>query len=178
MMARPTASAIATAPRAREKNVRAPARQHTKPKHAATIRLQPRESASNWGDDAVDGRESVHPASSTQTIASPARPPFHHATSAHAASAGMSRMMLCSIGVTTRSGVMGSSVMARRARMGPRHPSSRGAAAPSTAMLGLVAPDVRDDREEARALHGRRQLPLVARADATQPARQDLAVVG
>jgi hypothetical protein len=41
-----------------------------------------------------------------------------------------------------------------------------------------VSANVRDDGEEARLLDRGRQLSLVSRADATQPAREDLPVVG
>src|SRR5687767_12483957 len=37
--------------------------------------------------------------------------------------------------------------------------------------------DVRNDREEPRTLHGGGELALVTRAHATEPARQDLAVI-
>src|SRR4051812_37664603 len=43
---------------------------------------------------------------------------------------------------------------------------------------GLVTANVRNDGEVARALHRRRELTLMTGADAAQPARQNLAVVG
>src|SRR5262249_42956131 len=74
-----------------------------------------------------------------------------------------------------------------RAREGGR-PRSRGApastllpaapAGPRRSWLRGVTPDVRDQREIAGPLDGRRQLPLMARARAAQAARQDLAGVG
>src|SRR4051812_29973004 len=45
-------------------------------------------------------------------------------------------------------------------------------------LSGLVTADVRNDGEVPCALHRRRQLTLMTGADAAQPARQNLAVVG
>src|SRR5438094_7665320 len=69
------------------------------------------------------------------------------------------------------------------------HPRSTGAGAtsgaatgfatgPGSVILALQSPDVRNKRQVAGALDCRRQLPLMPRAHAAQPARQNLSVVG
>src|SRR5919199_6313432 len=83
--------------------------------------------------------------------------------------------------MTDSGGSVGRTRKAASARSARGHPWRRGeSAAPSVIgrRSGLVAADVRDERQVARLLDRRRELPLVARADAAQAARQDLAVVG
>src|SRR5688572_22883908 len=93
---------------------------------------------------------------------------------------GTSSMSVCSTGSTARTaGKSGTNKNAARAKARRAHPRSRGAGARPSAMLGLVvALDVRNQSEIACPFDCRRQLPLMARAHAAQPARQNLAVVG
>src|ERR1041385_7035847 len=121
-----------------------------------------------------------------QMIADVARPPAHHPTSAHAAVAGTNNSAVSSMGSIARTcGIAGSRKKRNSARISFFHPGCVASCGTSGAAVGsltgrsaCVAAHVRDDREVARALDGGRELPLMSRAHAAHPARQDLAVVG
>src|SRR5215211_6453928 len=82
--------------------------------------------------------------------ASSSRPPAHHPTRQHAASAGRSFP----------------------------HPRSDGAGVAASSISALQTPGVGKQREIAGALDRGAQLTLMPRAHAAQAARQDLAVIG
>jgi hypothetical protein len=101
----------------------------TTPNVATTSNAHPFDAATNPGVPG-NGVTRIQTARVTQLSARKIRPPAHHPTSAHTASAGTINSSDCSIGTTTRrSGTSGSSTNARRARMILRHPCSRGAGA-------------------------------------------------
>src|SRR5687767_99802 len=121
----------------------------------------------------------VHAARPTQTTASISRPPAHHPTRQHAASAGSRRRKVSSTGSSARSGVYGG--MIRNAASASRsfpHPRSDGAGASASCMSGLQAARVGKQRQIPRALDRDAQLTLMPRAHAAQTARENLTVVG
>src|SRR4051794_25628434 len=107
------------------------------------------------------------------------RPPAHHPTRQHAASAGNRRRKVSSTGNSALSGVNGGTIRnaASASRSFP-HPRSDSAGASASCMSALQAPRVRQQREVACALDRGAQLTLMPRTHAAQAAREDLPVIG
>src|SRR4051812_2011867 len=121
----------------------------------------------------------IHAARPIHVIARSSRPPAHHPTRQHAASAGSRRRKVSSTGSSALSGVNGGTI--RNATSASRsfpHPRSESAGASASCISALQTPRVRQQREIARALDRGAQLTLMPRAHAAQAAREDLPVVG
>src|SRR5262245_20963149 len=171
-------SAIAAALSARGKKGRPVPNRQTRPNEPASSRLQPRARLKNAPAGAV-GCTRIHAATATQTTASSSRPPAHHPTRQHAASAGATRRSVSSTGSSARSGVYAGMMRnARSARRSFPHPRSDGAGVTGSDISARETSRVRQEREIARALDRGAQLTLVPRAHAAQAAGQDLSVVG
>ncbi len=122
-------SVITSAAIARVKNGRSVDNRHTMPNAPASKRLHPRARLLNA--PIVPGGCTVSTtAIATHAIAKNARPPAHHPTSAHAATAGTKSSIVCSIGRTARTyGVSGRNTNAASARKSFPQPRSDGAGA-------------------------------------------------
>src|SRR5512133_3979361 len=129
---------------AREKSGRRALNRHTNPKEPASSKLQPRtkfENAVGGTDDCVV----MTAASAHHAMAMKARPPAHHPTRAHAASAGTKSTIVSSTGKSApRCEIFGMKKNATIASASLPHPRSDGAAAIVAVVVAGAAGSVMD----------------------------------